>query len=52
MVEKNKDLKMYSFRLEMRVVNALKKLAKKEGMLYQPFIRQILTNWVNKEKAK
>lgn len=45
------DLQMISIRLQAEVIAELKALASDEGLGYQPFIRQILTQYI-RNKAK
>lgn len=46
----DESLQMISIRLHEELLDKLKKLADKEGLGYQPFIRQILTRHVGKHK--
>ena len=39
-----------SIRLQKRVIEQLKELAKQEGLGYQPYVRQILTRHINEAK--
>ncbi|MBN9395778.1 MAG: hypothetical protein J0H83_11085 [Candidatus Melainabacteria bacterium] len=44
-------LQLVSVRLQKKLIKDLKELAKKEGLGYQPYLRQILTNHVSNKKA-
>jgi predicted DNA binding CopG/RHH family protein len=52
--EKNIDdalnLQLVSIRLQKSLIEEFKNLAKSEGIGYQPFIRQVLTNYINKNR--
>lgn len=47
LVDKSLNLKLISIRLPIDLINDLKELAKQNGLGYQPYIRQILTNIVS-----
>ena len=45
-------LQAISIRLQKNLIEDLKELAGEEGLLYQPYVRQILTRYVRDEKRK
>ena len=57
-LDKRLGLQTISIRLQKSLIENLKRLAKKDGIGYQPYVRQILTRHVHqvdqerKEKAK
>jgi predicted DNA binding CopG/RHH family protein len=46
MIDEALDLKMISIRLQEGLVDALKAIAERKGIGYQPLIRQVLTEYV------
>lgn len=46
------DLQIVSIRLQKSLIEELKDLAGEEGLGYQPYVRQLLTNHVRNEKRK
>ncbi|WP_133131431.1 CopG family antitoxin [Legionella yabuuchiae] len=52
LVDTGLGLKVISIRLQEELIQELKTLAKKEGLNYQPFIRQILTKFVNEHSVE
>ncbi len=51
-VDHSLGLKTISIRLQKTLIDAIKDLAKDDGIGYQPYIRQILMRHVRREKAK
>lgn len=51
-LDKNLGLQIISIRLQKDLINHLKNLADKDGLGYQPYIRQVLTQHVRNEKRK
>jgi uncharacterized protein (DUF4415 family) len=49
-IDEGLGLQMVSMRLPKDVVEKFKVLAKKQGLGYQPFIRQILMNYLREHK--
>lgn len=46
MIDDALDLEMISIRLQAGLIDAYKELAKREGIGYQPLMRQILTRYI------
>lgn len=46
------DLQIISIRLQKNLIDELKNLASEDGLGYQPYIRQVLTQHVRNEKRK
>ncbi len=51
-VEEGLGLQMISLRLQKDLIEELKVLAKKEGLGYQPYIRQLLSQHVRNRKKR
>lgn len=49
MIDEATDLKMISIRLQEGLIDALKMIAKRKGIGYQPLIRQVLNEYVREE---
>jgi hypothetical protein len=45
-------LQLFTFRIQKTIIEQLKKLAKLDGMGYQPFMRKILTDYVHENAHK
>jgi predicted DNA binding CopG/RHH family protein len=51
-IDRSLGLQMISIRLPASVINELKKKASSQGIGYQPYVRQLLTNHVNQQSAE
>jgi hypothetical protein len=51
-IDEGLGLQMVSMRLPKEAVLALKALAREQGLGYQPFVRQILMNYIKKHEKK
>lgn len=51
-VDKTLGLQMISLRLQKKLIDDLKKLARESGIGYQPYIRHLLTSHVNGKKKR
>jgi predicted DNA binding CopG/RHH family protein len=51
-IDQSLGLQMISIRLPVSVITQLKKKASSQGIGYQPYIRQLLTNHVNQSGAE
>lgn len=51
-IDEGLGLQMISMRLPKDAVSALKNLAREQGLGYQPFVRQILMNYIRKHDGK
>lgn len=51
-VDAKLNLHVISIRLQKNLIDALKSLAKEEGIGYQPYIRQLLTQHVRSKKKE
>jgi len=49
MIDEATDLKMISIRLQEGLIDALKTVADRKGIGYQPLIRQVLNEYVREE---
>lgn len=49
-IDESLDLQLISIRLQRTLIDDLKKIAKSEGLGYQPLMRQILTKFVNEKR--
>lgn len=52
LLDEKLGLQIISIRLQKSLINDLKDLAGEDGLGYQPYIRQILTQYVRNEKRK
>lgn len=51
-LDESLSLQTISIRLQKTLIDALKSLAEEDGIGYQPYVRQVLTRHVRREKAK
>jgi predicted DNA binding CopG/RHH family protein len=49
MIDEATDLKMISIRLQEGLIDALKAIAERKGIGYQPLVRQVLNEYVREE---